>query len=135
MGHSIKKYFKCLLYGFLVWLIPFLVSLFFYTKEGNLNIDIFLFKTIMILIGSISSSFFLIFYFRKIESNFVKEGIILGFIWFSLNVLLDLLILVFIFKMPILNYFIEIGVRYLVIPITSITIGFILSNSKKLLYF
>jgi len=33
-----KKYLKNILYGFLAWLIPFVASFFFYTREGELTI-------------------------------------------------------------------------------------------------
>jgi len=60
-----KKYLKTVTYGFLSWLIPFLAAFFFYSKEGEMAIDIFLFKSIMIVVGSISAAFLLISYFKK----------------------------------------------------------------------
>jgi len=126
----LKKYLKNFLYGFLSWLIPFVISIFFYGKEGGLSIDIFLFKTIMIVIGSITSAFLLISYFKKINTAYLKEGIIVGAIWFSMNILLDLLILIPMSEMAISDYFTQIGLRYLVIPVTCITIGIVLTNKK-----
>lgn len=55
-----KKYPKNILYGFFAWLIPFVASFFFYTREGELTIDIFLFKSIMIVVGSFSAAFLLV---------------------------------------------------------------------------
>ena len=72
----IKKYLKNILFGFLAWLIPFAASFFFYTKDGKLSIDIFLFKSIMIVVGSISAAFLIVFYFKRISANYLKEGII-----------------------------------------------------------
>lgn len=125
-----KKFLKNVLYGFLAWLIPFIASIFFYTKEGQLNIDIFLFKSIMIVVGSISAAFLLISYFKKIDTDFIKEGIIVGIIWFGLNILLDLLVLVSMFGMSIPDYFAQIGLRYLVMPAMSISVGTSLANKK-----
>ncbi|HMK53729.1 MAG TPA: hypothetical protein VK444_03020 [Methanobacteriaceae archaeon] len=126
-----NKYLKIVFFGFLVWLIPFVASLFFYTSGGKLIIDIFLFKAIMIVIGSISGAILLILYFKKIHTDYFKEGIILGVVWFSINILLDLLVLVSIFGMPIADYFTRIGVGYIVILVMCITVGTALANNCK----
>ncbi len=126
----IKKYLKIFLFGFLTWLIPFAVSIFFYTREGKLVIDIFLFKSIMIVVGSISAAFLLIFYFKKINANYFIEGIIVGILWFIMNILLDLMVLIPMSGMSISDYFAQIGLRYLVILVMSITVGTSLANKK-----
>lgn len=125
---KMNKYLKNILYGFLAWLIPFLASFFFYTKEGELTIDVFLFKSIMIVVGSISASILLVSYFKKINEAYLKEGIITGVIWFGLNILLDLLILIPMSGLSIADYFTQIGIRYIVIPAMSITVGTALKN-------
>lgn len=124
-----NKYFRNVLYGFLAWLIPFVASFFFYSEEG-LTIDIFLFKSIMIVVGSISAAILLVSYFKKISTAYLKEGIIVGVAWFGINILLDLLILIPMSGMSITDYFIQIGIRYLVIPAMSITVGASLANRK-----
>jgi uncharacterized membrane protein YpjA len=126
----LKKYFKVVLYGFIAWLVPFVTGFFFYTRDGKLNIDIFLFKTIMIIVGSITGAILLVSYFKKINEQYLKEGILIGIIWFCLNIVLDLLVLVPMSKMPILDYFAQIGLRYLMIPAMSIAIGAALANKK-----
>lgn len=124
-----KKNLKIVFYGFLAWLIPFVASVFFYSKEG-LTINIHLFKTIMIIVGSISASILLVSYFKKVSATYLKEGIIVGVIWFVLNIVLDLLILIPMSKMSIPDYFTQIGLRYLVMPAMSIAIGAALANKK-----
>jgi uncharacterized membrane protein YpjA len=124
-----NKYFRNVLYGFLAWLIPFVASFFFYSEEG-LTIDIFLFKSIMIVVGSISAAILLVSYFKKISTAYLKEGIIVGVAWFGINILLDLLILIPMSGMSITDYFTQIGIRYLVIPAMSITVGASLANRK-----
>lgn len=125
-----NKYLKIAFFGFLVWLIPFVASLLFYTAEGKIIIDIFLFKAIMIVIGSISGAVLLILYFKKIRTDYFKEGIIVGLLWFGINILLDLLVLVMIFRMPATDYFTRIGVGYIVIMVMCITVGTALSNKE-----
>ncbi|WP_406655931.1 hypothetical protein V7O62_08795 [Methanolobus sp. ZRKC2] len=125
-----NKYSRNILYGFLSWLIPLVASFFFYTSEGELTIDIFLFKSIMIVVGSITASILLISYFKKIYSDFLKEGIILGLVWFFINILMDLIVLVQMWDMPFEDYFTQIGLRYVVIPVMCITVGAALENKK-----
>jgi len=127
---KMNKHIRNILYGFLVWLIPFVASIFFYSKEGGLTIDVFLFKSIMIVIGSISAAFLLISYFKNININYIKEGIIVGIVWFAINILLDLLVLIPMSGMSVEDYFTQIGIRYLVLPVMSIMIGKALANKK-----
>jgi hypothetical protein len=125
-----NKYLKNLGYGFLSWLIPFLTSLLFYTREGGLTIDIFLFKSVMIVVGSVTAAFLIVSYFKAINADYLKEGIVLGLTWLGINILLDLLILVAMFGMPAGDYFTQIGLRYVVIPVMTITVGAALKNKK-----
>ncbi len=125
-----KKYLRTVLYGFLAWLIPFIASFLFYSREGGLTIDVFLFKSIMIIVGSISAAFLLISYFKRVDADYLKEGIMVGVIWFGINILLDLMVLIPMSGMLITDYFTQIGLRYLVIPAMSITVGATLANRK-----
>lgn len=125
-----NKYVRNVLYGFLAWLIPFAASFFFYSREGLLTIDIFLFKSIMIVVGSFSAAILLIYYFKNININYLNEGIIVGLMWFGISILLDLLILIPMSGMSIMDYFMQIGLRYLAIPAMSIAVGTALENKK-----
>ena len=126
-----NKYLKIVFFGFLVWLIPFIASLFFYTSGGKLIIDIFLFKAIMLVVGSISGAVLLVYYFKKVHTDYFKEGIIVGLLWFVVNILLDLVILVPMSGMSIVDYFTRIGIGYFVIPVMCITVGTALANGSK----
>ena len=127
---KMNKTIRNILYGFLAWLIPFVAAFFFYSKEGGLVIDIFLFKSIMIVVGAISGAFLLVSYFKRIHANYLMEGIVVGFTWFAINILLDLLVLVPMSEMSRADYFAQIGLRYLVILVMSIMVGAVLANKK-----
>ena len=126
-----NKYFRNVLYGFLAWLIPFVASFPFYTKEGKLVIDIFLFKSIMIVVGSITAAILLVSYFKHVHTNYLKEGIIVGVIWFGMNILLDLFILLPMSGMSVADYLMQIGLRYLAIPTVSMAMGKALKNGSS----
>lgn len=118
-------------YGFLSWFVPFFVSIFFFSKDGGLQIDLFLFKTIMIVVGSLSGCFLLYRYFLLVDSKFFKEGFAIGISWVFMNWLLDILVLIPMSKMPMDVYFIQIGFRYLSLLFFSIAMGAILERKVK----
>ena len=123
-----NKNLKLLLFGVLAWLIPFLAAFPFFTKDGGLAIDIFLFKSTMIVVGAIAGAFLMVKYFRTVKKDYIKEGMILGFSWFAIAILLDVLFLLPMSKMPFGTYFGQIGVRYLMLPIMSKAIGYAKEN-------
>ncbi len=124
-----KNILMILISGFIAWLVPFVASFLFYTKDG-LTINIFLFKSIMIVVGSITAAVLLIIYFKRVRSNFIREGIIVGAVWFVLNILLDLLILLPMSGISIPDYFTQIGLGYLSMPAMSIAVGASLASKK-----
>lgn len=119
---------RALLYGFLTWLIPFVVAIPFYSKDGTLSIDVFLFKSIMIVLGSLVGLALIVGYFKRVERAFSREGLLIGLIWLVMNWLFDFIFFVLITKMDMSTYFVQVGIRYLTIPIYSISIGFLLKN-------
>lgn len=125
--HSYKKAF---LFGFLTWLVPFVAAFAFYKSDGTLSVDIFLFKSIMIVVASAFGSFALVKYFKSVKDNFVKEGVLVGVLWFAINIILDLIILVPMSKMSIGDYVMQIGLRYLMIPAISVGMGYVVRNSR-----
>jgi len=119
------KYLKIGLFGFLTWLIPFVVAFFFYSKDGQPLIDIFLFKSIMIVVSAIVGVSLLVLYFKKIKRNYVKEGVIVGLAWLAINLILDFVVLIPMSGMPLQTYFGQIGLRYLIIPVISTGMGYV----------
>jgi len=129
MNHH-RKHLKNFGYGCLTWLIPFIASVPFYTKEGVLLVDMFLFKTVMILVGSVTAASLLTLYLKKIDTGYLKEGVVVGWSWFVINIVLDLSILIPMSKMTYGDYFIRIGLRYLAIPVMSIMAGILLQEKS-----
>ncbi len=120
-----RKYFKMVFLGFLSWLIPFVFSFLFYSGEGELSVDVFLFKSIMIVVGSATGAALLVFYFRDVRADHFREGVVVGLVVFALNVLLDFIVLLPMSGMGVETYFAQIGLRYLIIPIMSAAIGYV----------
>ncbi|MFC1506756.1 hypothetical protein ACFLQ6_06765 [Thermoproteota archaeon] len=127
-----NKFLKIIFFGILAWLIPFLISVLFVDMEGNFIIPQTFFKSIMIVVGSLVAVVLAVKYYKNIKNGFVKEGIILGIIWFIISIALDL-VMVFsnFFQMTVLEYFTDIGLRYLCIPIFTIGLGYALNQKKS----
>lgn len=124
MDHRLKNAGRLLLYGALTWLIPFLAAVPFYSPTGGLVVDVFLFKSIMIVVGGIVGALLLVLWFGRVRSDHLREGVIVGGVWLAMNWVLDLLILVPLSNMDIPTYFGQIGLRYLMIPTMAIAIGY-----------
>jgi hypothetical protein len=121
---------KIILFGFLAWLVPFIAAFPFYGPKG-LTIDIFLFKTIMIIIGTIVGVLLFVRYFREIKKNYIQEGAVVGLAWFAISVILDMLILLPMSGSDLSSYFAGIGLRYLTLPIIGVGMGQVLADKKK----
>ncbi len=117
-----------LVYGFLVWLIPFIVGfLLFPIHEFNR----ILFESIMPVVVTISAVLFTILYFKKQKSDYFKEGISLGITWLIISIVIDLLLFMWgPMKMTFLDYMIDIGLTYLIIPIITIGMGALIENKR-----
>ncbi|OGI07506.1 MAG: hypothetical protein A2Y40_07310 [Candidatus Margulisbacteria bacterium GWF2_35_9] len=119
-----RKYITVAWYGIISWAIPFIVSFaFFDMKTKALTIDEMYFKSIMIVLGGLVGCLLLIRFFHLIEDFYIKEGFIAGIIMMSINLLLDVIILLPMSKMPFILYYQQIGMRYLLIPIIATTMG------------
>lgn len=130
-----KNYLKIIFYGFLTWLVPFVVSFFFFTPDRTLAIEEGLFKSIMIVVGSLTGALLLVRYFKNVTSGYARHGMIVGLVWLAVNLALDFLILIPMSHMEVGAYLSQIGLRYLTIPIMTIVVGYILAkhenNSQK----
>jgi hypothetical protein len=121
-----------LFFGFLSWLIPFLLSIPFYSTRGVLLVDVFLFKSIMIVVGSLVGTILMVVLFLRIQEGYLREGILIGVSWLVINWVMDGLVLLPMSGMDVATYFSQIGIRYLVIPVIAIGMGFVLERSGKL---
>ena len=89
-----NKYLKMGLFGLLTWLIPFVVGFLFYSPQGDLLVDALVFKSVMVVVSSITGALLLVLYFKKVTTKYLSEGIVVGLVWLILNLILDLVVLV-----------------------------------------
>lgn len=112
-------------YGLIIWVVPYVSAI---PMIELMKSDPIFFKTLMILIGGLVGVLCTIQYFKNVEKDFLKEGIILGLVWITLNWLLDYVMLIPFAKLTISRYFMEIGLRYLAMLAPTVTVGYVLSK-------
>lgn len=122
---SIKK---ALIFGFLVWMIPFAVGFMaFSLRESNRP----LFESIMPVVLTGCAVLFSVFYFKKTQSASATEGLKLGLIWLAISLIIDLLMFMQgPTKMPLGDYITDIGLTYLIIPIITTGCGYLVEKTK-----
>lgn len=124
-----NKYLKIIFFGFLVWLVPFVVSFFIYPLKTAGNP---LFESVMPVIITIITVVLASIYLKNAEGDLLREGALIGVAWFLISVIIDL----FLFlppspmQMSITSYFMDIGITYIIIPI--ITMGMVYLTGKKM---
>jgi hypothetical protein len=113
-------------YGFLVWVIPFVMAFLIYFLHDSQRP---LFESIMTVILAVVPVYLALRYFRKAGQATSAEGWKLGLLWLAMSLILDsLFFLQGPMKMPLLDYVKDIGLSYLVIP--AITVGMALANRR-----
>lgn len=112
-----------ILFGFFVWLIPFIVSFIIYPFKLSIYP---VFETVMTITLVLIGSIFLILYIRKSKDMNTFEGFEVGILFFIISIIFDL----FLFmegpmKMSFSNYMLDIGFTYLLYPILGVFAGYI----------
>ncbi|PWR72722.1 hypothetical protein [Methanospirillum lacunae] len=121
---------RILLYGFLTWLIPFLLSIPFYSG-GGLQIDQQLFKSIMIVAGALTGAALIIHLFSVMTMEYQTAGYVTGVAWLLINWGLDIVILIPLSGLDFISYTFQIGLRYLVIPVMTIMAGVVAEHAAR----
>jgi hypothetical protein len=125
---TMKSIGKAIFFGFMAWLIAFIVAIIIYPlKEINPPF----FETIMPIVLTVCGVLFSIIYFKGVEANFVKEGLLLGIIFFVLNNVIDLGMFMWgPMKMGLGAYMTDIGLTYLIYPIITTGFGYMIARVR-----
>lgn len=123
-----KSYKLALFYGFLIWVIPFVVAILIFPLR---EVERPLFESIMPVVVTLSTVLFSVLYFNKVEANFIKEGVLIGVLWFAVSIVIDLLMFMQgPMKMAFIDYIKDIGLTYLIIPIVTIGSGYLIERKR-----
>jgi FtsH-binding integral membrane protein len=123
-----NKYLKLVVFGFFVWLIPFLVSFGIVSLRTNNRP---LFESIMPVVVTFCVVLFAFLYFKKREKNSIKEGFVVGIVWFLISIIIDLAMFLpeSAWHMTIADYFMDVGLTYLIILMIPIGFGSLLNKT------
>jgi drug/metabolite transporter (DMT)-like permease len=114
MVNNLKFIGKTLLFGFILWVSVFVVSL------GLFNIkqtDPIFFETLITITLTVFTTLYGYIFFKK-EKPLFKKSLVVGIIWLLINIAIDLPMFSFgPMKRPFINYMMDISFTYLVIPI------------------
>jgi hypothetical protein len=106
---------KAILYGILVWLVPFIVAFVCFPLKLKWRS---LFESIMPLTLAVVVVPLAVRYVRAAGAVSVKEGVALGFVWLAISVLIDLpLMLSPPIRMAPSEYAADIALTYVMIPV------------------
>ena len=124
-----NKNLKIILFGFLVWLIPFLVAFVIFPLRTSMRP---LFESIMPLTLTIVVIILAYYYLKNIEVDFVKEGAIIGIVWFIIDIAIDLVMFLPAspMQMSFADYMMDIGLTYVMIPVITIGMGYMAKNKS-----
>ncbi|UCC81460.1 MAG: hypothetical protein JSW46_10595 [Gemmatimonadota bacterium] len=112
---------KAVIFGVLVWLIPFVTALLIFPLREFARP---LFESIMPVVVTVATVTFALLYFRRVSTNHLKEGVSLGALWYAISVVIDLpLMLTGPIGMGFGEYMADIGLTYLIIPTVTIGLG------------
>jgi hypothetical protein len=118
---------RAFLYGFLLWIIPFLASVAIFPLKKN---DPAFFQSILGVVSIILAVLLTIHYFRKTQGS-LKEGIFLGLIFAVISWFFDFLFFIWgPIKMPLAAYIKEIGIGYLLYIVIPTGFGYLLGRNK-----
>lgn len=100
--------------GLLMWLVPFVVAFIVFPFRESWRA---LFESVMAVTVCATAVGLGLFYLRKLESIEVRDGLLVGLLWWVMSVLIDLPMF---FGGPIeitvADYFADIGLTYVAIP-------------------
>jgi len=125
----VNKYLKVALFGVLTWLITFVVSVLISPLRTSQRP---LFESIMPVVITACAVLFAILYLRSLQAGFWQEGVLLGVAWLIINLAIDLLL--FLPESPMhmsfVDYMMDIGLTYLIIPAVTLGFGFLLQQKQ-----
>ena len=118
---------RAILYGFLLWLIPFLASVIIFPLKKT---DPAFFQSSLGLISMVLVVILSVFYFKKVQGN-IREGIVLGLVFITISWIFDYLFFIWgPIKMPVISYVKEIGIGYLAYFVIAAAFGYLLGYKK-----
>lgn len=125
-----NKNLKMILFGFLVWLIPFVVSFVVFPLKDTTRP---LFESIMPLVLTITVIVLAYYYLKNLDAKSVKKGVIAGLVWFIISIIIDMVLFLPAspMQMGFADYIMDIGLTYVMIPVITVGMGYMAQNKAQ----
>lgn len=105
---------QALLYGFLIWLIPFAIATILFPVRGS---DRIFFESLMPVTLTIVTVFFAVRYFKLVSGISFKEGLMLGVLWMLMSIVFDIPFFFYLFgNTTFIQYWKDVAFTYFIIP-------------------
>ena len=137
----VRVWLRSVGYAAALWAIPFLVSVPFFNRSGELQIDIFAFKSLMLVVGSLTGVILLLRHLGRsfaerapeilATGGFWRFGLATGTLWLAINWALDFLILLPLSGQSPMEYMLSIGAGYLAMPITATGLALAMAGAGR----
>ncbi len=102
-----RKFLRLLIFRFLSWLLTCLASVCIFPLKAEHRP---LFETLVGVFLAISTVLFTVFFFRKVQTGYMREGVFLGLAFLVCNIVFDLcLFMEGPMKMSFTDYMMDIG--------------------------
>jgi hypothetical protein len=123
-----KSWGKAFGFGTLVWLLPFLIAFVAFPVRTFARP---VFESIMSVAVAVAAVVFGLLYLRHVSSNVIREGSLVGLLWFAVCVVIDAPLMLFggPMQMSLGEYMGDIGLTYVGIPV--VTTGLAVARSWK----
>ena len=120
---------KALLFGCLIWVFAFAVAFALFPIRTSARP---VFESIMPVALAAATVFFAHRYFTRVRARFAREGLLLGIVWMAVNLLIDLPLMLAPSPMQMgpAEYFGDIGLTYLLIPVVTTGMGLVRSQAN-----
>lgn len=116
---------RALGYGAALWAVPFVFSfVLFGIRESNRA----LFESLIAVLGVALAVIGALSYFRDNRTPDLRQGVVLGFTWAAISIIIDLPIFLPVFHMTLSDYAADIALTYLAFP--AVTIGIALAQQR-----
>jgi hypothetical protein len=110
------------LFGFLVWLIPFVIAFFLFTPEGTPRVSQEFFDSVMAVSLAVVTAYFSYRLFAAAE-DVAASGLMVGLAWLAVSVTLDMPTIVVMFETPLVEYALGVALSYLMIPAITVAVA------------
>jgi hypothetical protein len=125
-----RSYLAIFIFSFINWGIPLITSTFLLSLRQNERI---LYESIVPIVLSITTVTCTNLYFRYVNSNYAREGLIFGCFAFLIGFILDLLLFnLGPMRITFIDYVKDIGLTSLMIPVIALGIGIAVSYGSDL---